>query len=83
MRLVDADELRLGKFPEPTMGYQLGWNDALDAAATQAHTHRATWNKIHDVTHTDAWFCSNCHHVRTGYPSRYCPHCGAWMEDKV
>lgn len=43
---------------------------------------RAKWLKHDAVKYDDVWFCSNCHHVRTGYPTRYCPHCGALMEDK-
>jgi hypothetical protein len=36
MRLIDADELELGKFVEPRTEWHRGWNDALDAATTQA-----------------------------------------------
>lgn len=36
MRLIDADELYLGKFVEPRTEWHQGWNDALDAATTQA-----------------------------------------------
>ena len=36
-RLIDANELYLGKFPNAGMSdYKNGWNDALDAATTQA-----------------------------------------------
>ena len=38
MRLIDADALHLGKFVEPRTEWHQGWNDALDAATTQAPT---------------------------------------------
>lgn len=38
MRNIDADELRLGKFVDPRTEWHKGWNDALDAASTQAPT---------------------------------------------
>lgn len=38
MRLIDADALYLGKFVEPRTEWNQGWNDALDAATTQAPT---------------------------------------------
>lgn len=38
MRLIDADELPLGKFVEPRTEWHKGWNDALDAATLQAPT---------------------------------------------
>jgi hypothetical protein len=38
MRLIDADALWMGKFPPCGKPYQEGWNDALDAATTQAPT---------------------------------------------
>ena len=38
MRLIDADALCLGKFVEPRTEWHQGWNDALDAATTQAPT---------------------------------------------
>ena len=38
MRLIDANELSLGKFVEPRTDWHRGWNDALDAATTQAPT---------------------------------------------
>lgn len=38
MRLIDADALYLGKFVEPRTEWHQGWNDALDAATTQAQT---------------------------------------------
>lgn len=38
-RLIDANELCLGKFPHAGRSdYKNGWNDALDAATTQAPT---------------------------------------------
>ena len=36
MRLIDANELPLGKFVEPRTEWHQGWNDALDAAMLQA-----------------------------------------------
>ena len=38
MRLIDADALKLGKFIETRTDWHKGWNDALDAATTQAPT---------------------------------------------
>lgn len=38
MRLIDADALCLEKFVEPRTERHQGWNDALDAATTQAPT---------------------------------------------
>ena len=37
-RLIDANELPLGKFVEPRTEWHQGWNDALDAAMLQAPT---------------------------------------------
>ena len=38
MRIIDADELRFGKFIEPRTEWHKGWNDALDAASTHRNT---------------------------------------------
>jgi len=35
-KLIDADELYLGKFVEPRTEWHKGWNDALDAASMQS-----------------------------------------------
>ena len=37
-RLIDANELPNGKFVEPRTEWHQGWNDALDAAMSQAPT---------------------------------------------
>ena len=67
MRLVDADALYLGKFVEPRTEWHQGWNDSLDAAATQAPTIDAVpvvhgrWRKKYSE-----W---------DGYLHSYCPCC--------
>ena len=37
-RLIDANALPLGKFPNPRTEWHQGWNDALDAAKDAAET---------------------------------------------
>ena len=86
MRLIDADELCLGKFPEIRTDYHTGWNDALDAAATQAPTVDAVpvvhWRRI-EYQVPRIICCSECD-WGTGVDekSNYCPHCGAKMDGK-
>ena len=52
-RLIDANELCFSKFPKAGMSdYKNGWNDALDAATTQAPT----------VDAVDVVRCKDCKH---------------------
>ena len=51
-RLIDANELPLGKFVEPRTEWHQGWNDALDAAMLQAPT----------VDAVEVIRCKNCDH---------------------
>lgn len=85
MRLIDADVL-LEKI-KTSIFYK--FYSALVALIQEAPTvdavpvTRAHWFVPRDCKHDDIFCCSNCHHVRTGYPSRYCPHCGARMDSEV
>lgn len=95
-RLIDADALYLGKFVEPMTEWHRGWNDALDAATTQAPTIEAEpvrhgrW-ELHgnDDDCGCSYFCSECHksydedwfYTHGEYiPFKCCPNCGAKME---
>mgnify|MGYP007037160466 CR=1 FL=1 len=79
-RLIDANELPLGKFVEPRTEWHQGWNDALDAAMSQAPTVDAV-----EVVHgrfVDAE-CSVCRWFGNIVETRhynYCPNCGAKMD---
>lgn len=94
MRMIDADELYLGKFVEPRTEWHMGWNDALDAAATQAPTIDAEpvkhgrWDGMVDSKlddHTGEYWeevyynCLECDYA-SDWKSPYCPNCGAKME---
>lgn len=67
MRLIDADELKHHKFltpdaveakkwlPAETKGYQLGWNDAIDAIVDNAPTVEITEEQAIDKLHETGW----------------------------
>lgn len=87
MRLIDADALCLGKFVESRTEWHLGWNDALEAATTQAPTIEAEpvkhgkW-KLHD---DGSGTCNQCHHRQKNVWDddnwqNYCGVCGAKMD---
>ena len=91
-RLVDANALPLMKFVGPKTEYHMGWNDALDAAASQAPDVDAV-EVIHgrwiDRTNNCNGYvdyrydCSVCGHIfwLGGFDSlNYCPNCGARMD---
>ena len=92
MRLIDADALSLGKFIETRTEWHQGWNDALDAATTQAPTIEAEpvrhgrWKDVSMDT-----VCSVCgtkfndemYWIQgDGMNPNYCPECGAKMDAK-
>ena len=92
MRIIDADELRLGKFVEPQTAWHKGWNDALDAASTQAPTitpdslvKRGRW--VEGGLFNDLAKCSVCGAKYFTFvllrenKFSFCPSCGALMED--
>lgn len=54
MRPIDADALELGKFIETRTDWHKGWNDALDAATTQAPT----------IDAVEVVRCKGCKHWR-------------------
>ena len=56
-RLIDANELPLGKFVEPRTEWHQGWNDALDAAMLQAPT----------VDAVPVVYCKDCARCKKGY----------------
>lgn len=92
-RLVNANDLTQGKFPEVECDYQKGWNDALDAAVTQAPAVEGTWLEIR---YDPMWRCMKATCSRCGVrgevrfkgnscgfvvpDSPHCPHCGAAMK---
>ena len=96
MRIINADELRLGKFVEPRTEWHKGWNDALDAVSTQTPTitpdslvKRGRWEKAVESkldAHTGEYWeeeyynCLECDYA-SDWKSPYCPSCGALMED--
>ena len=87
-RLIDANKLPDGKFIEPRTEWHQGWNDALDAAMSQAPTVDAVeavhgrWKKFHLGSYDFALRlrCSNCCHVVYEDGFNYCPNCGAKMD---
>lgn len=96
MRIIDADELRLGKFVEPRTEWQKGWNDALEAASTQAPTispdslvnrarlHIIELNKSEEKVFAACPECGEAFDLTlcAFSPNYYrCPACGALMED--
>lgn len=65
MRLIDADALHLGKFVEPRTEWHQGWNDALNAATTQAPT----------IDAVPVVRCKDCKYFQdnnSGYPHDEC-----------
>lgn len=97
MRLIDADALCLGKFVEPRTEWHLGWNDALEAASTQAPTidavpvKRGRWISLTECANAGV-YCSVCNkkvykedyawcNKRNKMRSNYCPNCGAKMDE--
>ena len=93
MRLIDADELYLGKFVEPRTEWNQGWNDALDAATTQAPAVDAVpvvhgrwitnWCDNNMICH-EYEECSECGAAMLDtnqfWDCNYCPNCGAKMD---
>jgi hypothetical protein len=87
MRLIDADALWMGKFPPCGKPYQEGWNDALDAATTQAPTIDAVpvvhgrwigcWH-YHPQGGYHLWHCSKCD-APSVRKRNYCYECGVKM----
>ena len=90
MRIIDADALYLGKFVEPRTEWHQGWNEALDAATTQAPTIdpeslRATGEWIeHEFEEEPCcgteYECSVCGMYQYDN-TNYCPNCGAKMKE--
>lgn len=76
MRPIDADALYLGKFVEPPTEWHQGWNDALDAATTQAPTIEAVpvvhgrWEIKWNAGFVDPFGETE------EIPSAVCPFCG-------
>lgn len=68
-RLIDANELYLGKFLDARTDYHIGWNDALDAAASQANTVDAVevvhgqWIEILSGQNSSGYECSICKRI--------------------
>lgn len=85
MRLIDADALELGKFIDARTDWHKGWNDALDAATTQAPTIDAVqvvhgrW--VYEKTYQGMkYVCSECGEIPECFEPNYCPNCGAKMD---
>lgn len=70
MRPIDADALELGKFIETRTDWHKGWNDALDAATTQAPTIDAV-----EVVH-GWWDDSGRYQFPSGRKAIRCNICG-------
>lgn len=86
MRPIDADALELGKFIETRTDWHKGWNDALDAATTQAPTIDAV--EVVHVRWDNNGYCTNCGNRCIGneyeeWRTKYCPYCGAKMKGAV
>jgi hypothetical protein len=93
MRLIDADKLKEHKFltpdaeeakkwlPAETQGYQLGWNDCIDAIVDNAPTverPHGEWIYIGQRNRLKVVECTNCHKRQYG-SMKYCGNCGADM----
>ena len=90
-RLVDADMLTDGEFPEVENEYQMGWNDALRGAQLALPTIDAV-EVVHGrwIPKEDGFWrkqiliCSNCEARNAlNYEFNYCPNCGAKMDGDV
>lgn len=90
MRLIDADTLKdaiketgaARFYGQEIMTVTQVLACIQEAPAAEAGT-KGTWESMMTVLGEKWWHCSNCGcNIKDGSCRRYCPHCGAKMEDE-
>lgn len=93
MRTIDADALEFFEFPESNAleDYHDGWNEAIKevrgiiaaAPTVVPSVPEGKWLPRTDYNGSLWWKCSVCGYTTDDdyMPLRYCPECGAYMED--